>query len=113
MAFWDFLKRDQPIAYFTPNVTYIGAEDIHGVLLGDLTPAQMWSTQPHLRTVVSFLARNIAQLGLHSFQRDGEDRERDRASVFAATMRRPNEDQTAFDLVFALVGDLSLYDRAY
>lgn len=113
MGFWDFLRRDQPIAYFTPNVTHLGADEVQAMLLGDLTPAQMWSTQPHLRTVVSFLARNIAQLGLHSFERVGEDRKRDRESVFAATMRRPNPDQTAFDLVFALVGDLALYDRAY
>jgi HK97 family phage portal protein len=114
LGFWDnILRRDQPIAYFTPNVTYLGADEIHSMILGDLTPAQMWSTQPHLRTVVSFLARNIAQLGLHTFERDGEDRRRDRTSPFAATMRRPNADQTAFDLVFGLVGDVSLYDRAY
>lgn len=115
MGFWDsLLGRQQPVAHFSPNVTYLGADEMaHGLILGDLTPAQMWSTQPHLRTVVSFLARNIAQLGLHSFERNGEDRARDRSSAFAATMRRPNADQTAFDLVFGLVGDLSLYDRAY
>lgn len=113
MAFWDFLRREQPVAFFTPNVTHIGADEIGAMALGDLTPAQMWATQPHLRTVVSFLARNIAQLGLHTFERDGEDRKRDRTSPFAATMRRPNSDQTAYDLVFALVGDLSLYDRAF
>ncbi len=113
MAFWDFLRRPQPIAFFTPNVTHIGADELGSMMLGDLTPAQMWATQPHLRTVVAFLARNIAQLGLHTFERDGEDRKRDRSSPFAATMRRPNEDQTAFDLVYGLVGDLSLYDRAY
>lgn len=113
MGFWDLLRRPQPVSFFTPNVTHIGADDVQAMLLGDLTPAQMWATQPHLRTVVSFLARNIAQLGLHTFERDGEDRKRDRGSVFAATMRRPNEDQTAFDLVFGLVGDISLYDRAY
>lgn len=113
MGFWDFLRREQPVSYFTPTVTHLGAEDLHAMLIGGLTPAQMWATQPHLRTVVSFLARNIAQLGLHTFERDGDDRKRDRDSVFAATMRRPNPDQTAFDLVFALVGDLALYDRAY
>jgi HK97 family phage portal protein len=113
VGFWDFLSRPQPVAFFTPNVTHIGAGDMDTILLGDLTPAQMWATQPHLRTVVSFLARNIAQLGLHTFERDGEDRKRDRTSPFATTMRRPNEDQTAFDLVYGLVGDLSLYDRAY
>jgi len=114
VGFWDtILRRPQPVAYFTPNVTYLGADELHAMMLGDLTPAQMWATQPHLRTVVSFLARNIAQLGLHSFQRVGEDRLRDRTSPFAATMRRPNVDQTAYDLIFSLVGDLSLCDRAY
>lgn len=114
MGFWDFLRGPGPShAVFTPNVTHIGADDLSEMLLGSLTPAQMWATQPHLRTVVSFLARNIAQLGLHTFERDGEDRHRDRTSPFAATMRRPNEDQTAFDLVFATVGDMALYDRAY
>lgn len=114
MAFWDtILRRPQPVAYFTPNVTYLGADEAGLMLLGDVTPAEMWTTQPHLRTVVSFLARNIAQLGLHTFQRTGEDRVRDRDSAFARTIRRPNADQTAFDLVYGLVGDLALYDRAY
>jgi len=114
VGFWDnLLRRPQPVAVFSPNVTNLGAGEYDGLMLGDLTPAQMWSSQPHLRTVVSFLARNIAQLGLHSFERSGDDRQRDRESVFAQTMRRPNSDQTAFDLVFGLVGDLALYDRAY
>lgn len=115
MGFWDFLRSDAgpQIGHMTPNIEYIGADDLTEMLLGGQTPAQMWSSQPHLRTVVSFLARNIAQLGLHSFERDGEDRKRDRTSPFAATMRRPNVDQTAYDLVYGLVGDLALYDRAY
>lgn len=114
MGFWDnLLRRPQSVAVFSPNVTHLGADEASMLVIGNLTPAQMWATQPHLRTVVSFLARNIAQLGLHTFQRVGEDRQRDRQSPFAATMRRPNEDQTAFDLIYGLVGDLSLYDRAY
>jgi hypothetical protein len=55
-----------------------------------LTPAQMWATQPHLRTVVSFLARNIAQLGLHSFERDRRGPEAGPHVAVRATMRRPN-----------------------
>lgn len=31
--------------------------------------AAIWRTQPQVRTVVSFLARNIAQLGIHVYQR--------------------------------------------
>lgn len=115
MAFWDFLKRPVPQAVFSPNVTYVGGSDEFAAALGvnGLTPAQMWASQPHLRTVVSFLARNVAQLGLHTFARDGDDRRRDRTSRLARALAFPNEDQTAYDLVFSLVGDLALYDRAY
>lgn len=113
MGFWDtLLGRPQPTAIFAPNVTHLGAGE-DGLLLGNLTPAQMFNTQPHLRTVVSFLARNIAQCGLHCFELDGDDRKRDRTSPFALAMQRPNGTQTAYDLVYSLVGDHSLYERAY
>lgn len=102
-------------AVFTPRVTYMGTSELAAFLdPSKLTAAQMWETQPHFRTVVTFLARNIAQLGLHSFERDGEtDRRRDRDSVLAQTLRDVDGHTTTFELVFALVGDLALYDRAY
>lgn len=79
-----------------------------------LTPAQMWRTQPHLRTVVDFLARNVAQLGLHSFTRDGDERVRDRTSMVAQVLcTRPNAYMTTYDLITALVGNYALYNRAY
>lgn len=79
-----------------------------------LSPSEMWETQPHLRTVVSFLARNVAQLGVHSFERQGEtDRVRDRESVAARVLRRPNAEMTTYELIFSLVGDMALYDTAF
>jgi len=79
-----------------------------------MTAAQMWESQPHFRTVVTFIARNIAQLGLHSFERVGQsDRRRDRGSVLARSLQDVDGNMTTFELVFALVGDLALYDRAY
>ena len=79
-----------------------------------LAPAQLWRTQPHLRTVVDFLARNVAQLGLHSFVMDGEDRVRDRDSAVARVLcSRPNAHMTTYELVYDLVGNLALYNRAY
>lgn len=116
MGFWDFLTRTVPLRVFTPNVTYVGgpAGLPDALNLTSMSPSTMWRTQPHLRTVVSFLARNVAQLGLHTFERLGEtDRRRDRDSPVARTLRRPNPDMTSYDLVFALVGDLALYDVAY
>ena len=67
-GFWDAL-RSLPLRFFAPNVTYVGARSdaINELMLGgvgNMTVATMWRTQPHLRTVVSFLARNVAHLGL-------------------------------------------------
>ncbi len=83
-------------------------------VIGTMTVEGMWRTQPHLRTVVSFLARNVAQLGLHAFLRDDEDgRARDRTSDLARALADPGDGLTSYDLIYALVADLALYDRAY
>lgn len=79
-----------------------------------LGPEQVWETQPYVRTVVTFLARNIAQLGLHTYRRvDENERERVRDHPLARLFRRPNSDTTTFELIFGLVCDKALYDRAY
>lgn len=116
MAFWQNLLstfRGDAVA-FSPRATHLGAADAAMLLdPSKLSAVQMWETQPHFRTVVSFLARNIAQLGLHTFQRDGEERGRDRDSVLAQSIADVDGNMTTFELVFSLVGDLALYDRAY
>jgi HK97 family phage portal protein len=78
------------------------------------TPEDVWNSQPYVRTVVTFLARNVAQLGLHCFVRVG-DTERQRVSddPLATTLRRPNGYTTSYELIFGLVADRALYDRAY
>ncbi|QIG57674.1 portal protein [Arthrobacter phage Shoya] len=102
-------------AFMTPRVTYLGASEFAAMANpSSMTAAQMWESQPHFRTVVTFIARNIAQLGLHSFERvDQTDRRRDRESVLAQSVHDVDGHMTTFELVFALVGDLALYDRAY
>lgn len=79
-----------------------------------LSVEELFRSQPHLRTVVDFLQRNIAQLGLHVFQRVSEtDRQRLRDDPIAQLLSRPNSHQTTYELVEALVGDLSLYGEAF
>lgn len=79
-----------------------------------MSPDQLWRTQPHLRTVVTFMARNIAQLGMHSFIRQGEtDRQRLRDGSLAGTLRRPNANTTMYELIYGLVADVALYDVGY
>lgn len=79
-----------------------------------LSAEDLYRTQPALRTVVSFLGRNIAQLGVHSFARVSDtDRVRDRSSAVAKLLRAPNKSMTGFDLINRLVCDMGLYDDAY
>jgi HK97 family phage portal protein len=74
----------------------------------------IWRSQPQVRTVTSFLARNIAQLGIHVFRRVGDtERERLADHPIASTLSRPNPDTTRYELIDALVHDLAIYDNAY
>lgn len=76
--------------------------------------AQLYIKQPNIRTVVDFLARNIAQLGLHVFQRISDtDRQRLTDHPLAQLITRPNPWTTTYRLIEALVADLGIYHRAY
>jgi HK97 family phage portal protein len=79
--------------------------------------AALYREQPNVRTCVDFLARNIAQLGLHVFRRVSEtDRERLRTHGLAQTLAKPlpaDMKVTRYRLIEALMGDLGVYFRAY
>ena len=75
---------------------------------------KLWREQPHLRTVVGFVSRNIAHLGIHVFERDAEDgRNRVRTGALADLLNEPNEDMTQFELIEATVASRMLYDETY
>jgi HK97 family phage portal protein len=79
-----------------------------------MAPAQLWETQHNVRTVVDFLARNIGQLGLPTYQRVSDtDRQRLTDSPVAKLLSNPNPAMTAYDLKVALVSDLALHDEAW
>lgn len=50
-----------------------------------MTVEDLWATQPHLRTVIDFRARNIAQLGVQLFEANNEQRARVRSSDVASS----------------------------
>ena len=53
--------------------------------------ATLYRTQPAIRTVVDACARNIAQLGLHTYERVSDtDRQRDTTSKLAQLVTYPN-----------------------
>lgn len=79
--------------------------------------AAMYREQPNVRTCVDFLARNIAQLGLHVFERVGEtDRKRLRDHPLAQLIERPLPPEykvTRYRLIECLVADLGVYFNAF
>jgi HK97 family phage portal protein len=76
--------------------------------------ATMYRTQPNVRTCVDFIARNIAQLGLHVFRRVSDtDRQRLADHGLAKLIGRPNTFTTRYRLIEGLLSDMGIYFRAY
>ena len=78
--------------------------------------AAIYRSQPQVRTVIGFLARNIAQLGLHTFRRrDVDDRERLIEHPLAKLLKQPapGKKLTRYQLIQRLVSDVGIYDQAY
>lgn len=75
---------------------------------------ELWRTQPSVRRAVSFLARNIAQLAVHTYERRGDnDRQRLTDHPLAKLMARPNAYTTPYRFLNTLVHDFAIYDVAY
>ena len=79
--------------------------------------ATLYRLQPNIRVCVDFLARNIAQLGLHVFRRVSEtDRVRLRDHPLAQLISRPlpaEHKVTRYRLIEGLMADLGIYYNAY
>jgi HK97 family phage portal protein len=74
----------------------------------------IWRTQPQVRTVISFLARNIAQLGVHVYRRVSDtDRERLTQHPLAQLLNSPLLGMTTYRFIERLVSDVALYDNWY
>lgn len=74
----------------------------------------LFRAQPALRTVISFLARNIASLPLKVYRRISDtDRVRVTDTPLARLLGRPNPSLTRYAWVYGLVADLALYDATF
>jgi HK97 family phage portal protein len=74
----------------------------------------IYRTQPAVRKVVDFLARNIAQLGLHIFRRVSDtDRVRVTDSDLARTIKRPNPQTTRYQFIDGFVRDVCVHGNAF
>ena len=78
------------------------------------TYAQYYRTQPNIRTVVDFLARNMAQLGLHAYRRVSDlDRVRLVDHDLVTWVTKPNPSTTRYRLVEDTMHDLGIHFNAY
>ncbi len=115
MAFWDWLlgRGDGTVAAYSPQVTYLDAPEVPA-FVGSGDPASLYSSQPALRTVVSFLAQNVAQLKCHLYRPEPKGgRERVRSEVADLFALAPNRSQTAYEFFYAVAADKLLCDTAY
>ncbi|MEM9521568.1 MAG: phage portal protein [Actinomycetota bacterium] len=95
----------------TGEAVHADAYKALGAGAGD--PFELYRCQPSLRTVVGFLARNIAQvtlLGLR-FDENGTRTRVERSDPLARLLRKPDRTQTAVEFMKALVTDMCLFDR--
>jgi HK97 family phage portal protein len=74
----------------------------------------LYRKQAQIRTVVSFLARNIAQLGLHTYRRVSDtDRERLTDHPLPRILAAPGARLSRYRLIERLVSDIGIYDKAF
>lgn len=93
---------------FGQNIFYM-VTSAEAPQVGPLSARQLYATQENLYAVVSFLADSVAQLPLKVYKREGENnRQRDRDSVAAKLLWRPNADQTSFEMIQSLTTELLL-----
>ena len=87
------------------------------IMLSDTYAAdysEIYRTQESVQTVISFLARNVAQLGLPLYERIGDvDRQRMQEHPLAKLLRRPNPYTTRYRFFRDLITDFSIYNNAY
>lgn len=73
---------------------------------------KIWRSQPNLRKVVDFIARNVASVPLHVYERRGDvDRRRVHDGQLAAALKRPGNGVSPFRFWHSVVSDALLYDR--
>lgn len=106
--------RERWNALFRPNIinVTIGSDAPTQVL--NYTAQKLYQTQDNLKAVVDFISNSIAQLPLKVYTRQGEtQRVRDRDSNAAKLLWLPNEDQTEFEFIRAMMIEYLVFGTVY
>lgn len=101
-------------AFTRPTVVQISLGSDAPTQVLNYTAKKLYQTQDNLQAVVNFLSNSIAQLPLKVYKRNGEaSRQRDRESVAARLIWRPNEDQTAYEFIRAVSIEYLVFGCVY
>lgn len=74
----------------------------------------MYRTQPAVRKVIDYIARNASQIGMKFYERiDDQDRQEAFDHPAALSVRRPNGRQTGRRFMYGLIADYLIYWNAY
>ena len=104
---WGLIRKPQVV-----NVSIYNGDASTQVL--NMKAKELYQTQDNLQAVVNFLANSVAQLPLKVYTRNGEtERQRDRDSVAAQLLWRPNNDQTEFEFIRALAVEYFVFGSVY
>jgi HK97 family phage portal protein len=91
-----------------------GASGLTGWDYDPWTYITLYQTQPHIRKCVDFIARNVAQLGIHVFRRVSDtDRARLADHQLADWLNTPTPYVTRYRLIETLLQDLGIFFNAY
>lgn len=94
-----------------PSMAYYGGGAGCGC---PLTYEAIYRSQPNVRTVVSYLATNVAQVAIHTYQRVTDfDRQRVRDHPVAVALENPWPGVTQYRLMEATVSDVAVYGQAF
>lgn len=113
-----FVRNDGTVDRLKPAMAALGSAPTSLLLNGttSMTYEAIWRAQPALRTVVGFLARNVAELGIDVFsRRDDNDREKLRDHPLAVLLTTPffGSKWTKYRLMNWTIHEICLYDTAY
>lgn len=70
----------------------------------------IYRSQPNVRSVVDFLAKNIATLGAGLFRGEGAERESLQSTPLGLMLRKPQPNRSRFAFYRALVADVAIFD---
>lgn len=98
-----------PLVYTPPDAPRDETADVTRMSLAD-----MYRQVPEVRTVVGFIARAVAGVPLHVFQRTTDtDRKRLTSGPLADLIASPSPGTDRFEWIESIVTDLAVYDRAF